>query len=197
MGNQTALIFGAVGYPDWSFLAPLHAAAAVFCADGGVNHVQAAGFSPDYYIGDGDSGGVPPAGNPAVQLPVHKDLTDLQAAWEQAYALGCRRIVLTGCTGGRQDHHVAALHETARAAARWSRKRFVRDVAIRYPQRIFGRLAIGRRKPGEKDPPLCALRKTPAKIFYVFIFNLYIKHKLAACSICKRYYFRERYPRRI
>ena len=56
-------------------------------------------------------------------------------------------------------HHVAALHETARAAARWSRKRFVRDVAIRYPQRIFGRLAIGRRKPGEKDPPLCALIK--------------------------------------
>ena len=29
MGNQTALIFGAVGYPDWSFLAPLRAAAAV------------------------------------------------------------------------------------------------------------------------------------------------------------------------
>ena len=98
MGNQTALIFGAVGYPDWSFLAPLRAAAAVFCADGGVNHVQAAGFSPDYYIGDGDSGGVPPAGIPAVQLPVHKDLTDLQAAWEQAFSLGFRKILLTGCT---------------------------------------------------------------------------------------------------
>ena len=33
MGNQTALIFGAVGYPDWSFLAPLRAAAAVFCRE--------------------------------------------------------------------------------------------------------------------------------------------------------------------
>ena len=100
MGNQTALIFGAVGYPDWSFLAPLRAAAAVFCADGGVNHVQAAGFSPDYYIGDGDSGGVPPAGIPAVQLPVHKDLTDLQAAWEQAFSLGFRKtIARRGCEG--------------------------------------------------------------------------------------------------
>jgi len=109
VGNQSALIFGAVGYPDWSFLAPLRAAAAVFCADGGVNHVQAAGFSPDYYIGDGDSGGVPPAGIPAVQLPVHKDLTDLQAAWEQAFSLGFRKILLTGCTGGRQDHFLAAV----------------------------------------------------------------------------------------
>ena len=32
-----------------------------------------------------------------------------RSAREQAYALGFRRIVLTGCTGGRQDHHIAAL----------------------------------------------------------------------------------------
>ena len=109
MGNETALIFGAVGYPDWSFLAPLRGKVAVFCADGGVNHARSAGFSPDYYIGDGDSGGVPPAGIPAVRLPVHKDLTDLQAAWEQALSLGFRKILLTGCTGGRQDHFLAAV----------------------------------------------------------------------------------------
>ena len=53
--------------------------------------------------------------------------------------------------------HSADLHAAARTAAKWSRKRFVRDVAIRYPQRLFGRLALGRRAPEEKTPPLCAL----------------------------------------
>ena len=50
--------------------------------------------------------------------------------------------------------HCADLHDAARKAARWSRKRFVRDVAVRYPQRLFGRLALGRNAPGEKTPPL-------------------------------------------
>lgn len=108
MGEKTALIFGAMNYADWSFLSPLRGAA-VFCADGGLRCAAAAGFAPDYYIGDGDSGGSPSPGVRAKVLPVRKDLTDLQAAWEQAYALGFRRIVLTGCTGGRQDHHIAAL----------------------------------------------------------------------------------------
>ena len=108
MGNETALIFGAMDQADWSFLAPLRGKAVVFCADGGVRRAVSAGFSPDYYIGDGDSGGVPPEGVPAEILPVRKDLTDLQAAWEQAYGLGFRRIVFTGCTGGRLDHFLAA-----------------------------------------------------------------------------------------
>ena len=51
----------------------------------------------------------------------------------------------------------ADLHAAARMAAEWSRKRFLRDVAIRYPQRLFGRLALGRTAPGEKPPPLCGL----------------------------------------
>ena len=117
MGEKTALIFGAMDQGDWSFLAPLRGAS-VFCADGGLRCARAAGFEPDYYIGDGDSGGSPPSGVPAEVLPVRKDLTDLQAAWEQAYALGFRRIVLTGCTGGRQDHHVAALQLLETVAAR-------------------------------------------------------------------------------
>ena len=87
MGEKTALIFGAMDQGDWSFLAPLRGAS-VFCADGGLRCARAAGFEPDYYIGDGDSGGSPPSGVPAEVLPVRKDLTDLQAAWEQAYALG-------------------------------------------------------------------------------------------------------------
>ena len=109
MGNETALIFGAMDHRDWSFLAAWRGRVTVLCADGGVSSARSAGFAPDYYIGDGDSGGVAPAGVPAIQLPVRKDLTDLQAAWEQAFALGFRSILFTGCTGGRQDHFLAAV----------------------------------------------------------------------------------------
>jgi len=51
----------------------------------------------------------------------------------------------------------ADVHAAAKDAAKWSRKKFLREVAIRYPQRTFGRLALGRGKPGEKDPPLVEL----------------------------------------
>lgn len=110
MGASAALIFGSVEYESWDFLKHLRAAEpAVICADGGLNCARHAGFRPDYYIGDGDSGGSPESGLSAIVLPTRKDLTDLQAAWEQAYAMGFREIYLTGCTGGRQDHHLSAL----------------------------------------------------------------------------------------
>ena len=49
--------------------------------------------------------------------------------------------------------HCAGLHDEARLAAKWSRKRFVRNVGVRYPQRLSGRLALKRFAPGEKSPP--------------------------------------------
>ena len=49
--------------------------------------------------------------------------------------------------------HCGGLHDEARLAAKWSRKRFVREVGIRYPQRLFGRLALKRFAPNEKVPP--------------------------------------------
>lgn len=52
---------------------------------------------------------------------------------------------------------LADLHAEAARAAAWSRKRFVREVAVRYPQRLFGRLALGQRAPQEKNPPLVPL----------------------------------------
>ena len=110
MGAHAALIFGSMEQGDWRFLEPLRALdPMVICADGGVNCAKNAGFAPDYYIGDGDSGGAPLEGIEAVVLPTQKDLTDLQAAWQAAYAMGFRTVYLTGCTGGRQDHHIAAL----------------------------------------------------------------------------------------
>lgn len=105
----TALIFGSVPSRDWGFLEPLRGRCTVICADGGVKLAAEAGFEPDAYIGDGDSGGKPCSGVVSLVLPPEKDLTDLQAAYEYARNLGVRTVVLTACTGGRQDHHQANL----------------------------------------------------------------------------------------
>lgn len=115
MGTEVALIFGSIPCENWEFLQPFRGKSLVICADGGTICAAAAGFVPDIYIGDSDSGGIPPAGAETVLLPPEKDLTDLQAAYEYARRRGIRRVVLTACTGGRQDHHLAnlALLETA------------------------------------------------------------------------------------
>jgi len=116
LGIETALIFGSASYGDWSFLDPLRGRARVICADGGLLRAREAGFRADAFIGDCDSGGHPAEGVPSDLLRPEKDLTDLQAAYERARADGFRRVVLTACTGGRQDHHIANLQllETAR-----------------------------------------------------------------------------------
>ena len=115
MGTEIALIFGSVAYGSWDFLAPLRGRVTVICADGGTICAAAAGFAPDVYIGDSDSGGEPPEGVEQVLLPVEKDLTDLQAAYEYARQRGFSKVIATACTGGRQDHHLANLQllETA------------------------------------------------------------------------------------
>ena len=109
MGTKAALIFGSVPYDDWSFLAPLRGKVLVICADGGLLCAAQAGFAPDVYVGDSDSGGFPPPGVESLRLPPEKNLTDLQAAYELARDRGCGEIFLTACTGGRQDHHLANL----------------------------------------------------------------------------------------
>ena len=110
-GNKRAVIFGSMPCGDGAFLRPYLAEGdwTVFCADGGVRSARSAGLKPDYLIGDWDSGGAPEPGVPCVTLPVEKDMTDLQAAADQAMGLGFRELLLCGCTGGRMDHTVANL----------------------------------------------------------------------------------------
>lgn len=113
MGTEVGygIIFGSVPCESWSFLQSYLAEREwkVFCADGGVHNAQAAGLKPDFLIGDWDSGGAPEAGVPCVTLPVEKDMTDLQAAADQAMAMGCKELLLCGCTGGRLDHTASNL----------------------------------------------------------------------------------------
>ena len=109
--GKRAVIFGSMPCGDGGFLRPYLAEGpwTVFCADGGVNSARAAGLRPDYQIGDWDSGGAPEEGVPCITLPVEKDMTDLQAAADQALSLGFRELLLCGCMGGRLDHTASNL----------------------------------------------------------------------------------------
>lgn len=93
MGTQTALIFGAMPCRSWGHLDALRAEKPlVICADGGVHCAAVAGFAPDCYVGDGDSGGTAVAGAENILLRPEKDESDLQAAYTMA-----RRMAVRAC----------------------------------------------------------------------------------------------------
>lgn len=109
-----AVIFGAAPVTDWSFLREyLRPDDTVICADGGRNAAERLGLTPDWYVGDSDSGGH--TGDcPADILPSEKDVTDLDMAVSRGLKLGFRDFMLCGCTGGREDHHLSAIGQLER-----------------------------------------------------------------------------------
>lgn len=109
--RKCGLIIGAAPWQDGRFLTPYLAGKdwMVFCADGGYANAKAAGLEPDFLIGDWDSGEKPALDVPCVTLPVEKDMTDLQAAMDEALSMGVMELLLCGCTGGRLDHTVSNL----------------------------------------------------------------------------------------
>lgn len=112
--KKRALIFGSAPVRDWSFLALYHRPDdLIICADGGRNAAQELGLTPDWYVGDSDSGGYD-EGCPSDILPSEKDVTDLDMAVSRALREGCNELVLCGCTGGRQDHHFSAIGQLER-----------------------------------------------------------------------------------
>lgn len=109
-----AVIFGSAPVADWGFLRPyLRPDDAVICADGGRRAAQALGLTPDWYVGDDDSGGYP-GDCPSDLLPSEKDVTDLDMAVSRALHEGFAELLLCGCTGGRQDHHFSAVGQLER-----------------------------------------------------------------------------------
>lgn len=126
MGAQKVLIFGSISCGDWSFLQPYTTwPELVIAADGGMACTKAAGFIPTIYVGDSDSGGKAEAGMECIPLPAEKDWTDLQAAYELAVSRGAKDIIFTGCTGGRQDHHLSAVQLLETAARQGVRARIL------------------------------------------------------------------------
>lgn len=110
------LIFGSRACADWQFLAPYRNwPDVVIAADGGLDCARQAGFQPGVYVGDNDSGGRMEPGLECVPLQPEKDVTDLEAAYDWARDHGFQELIFTGCSGGRLDHHMAAMHllETA------------------------------------------------------------------------------------
>ena len=112
MGDKVisrALIIGSVPCESWENLGRYPTAGAyIIAADGGRVWAEQAGFSVDWYVGDGDSGGFSD-GLPSEILPVEKDVTDLEAAVHHALERNIRTILLWGASGGRADHHLANL----------------------------------------------------------------------------------------
>ncbi len=144
--SKRAVIFGSATCEDWGFLAHyLQGGEWVIAADGGRRQAQAAGLTPDWYVGDGDSGGWP-EGLESVVLPEEKDVTDLEAAILQAFRLGCDELLLTGCTGGRFDHYLSNCCLLEQIAHRGGRGLLVDGMnEIRYL--TAGRTVV------ENDPP--------------------------------------------
>lgn len=110
MGAKKGLIFGSCPCADWDFLRPYAQwPELVIAADGGLKLARAAGFTPSVYVGDGDSGGRAEPQLDCVSLQPEKDVTDLEAAYGWAREHGLSELIFTGCTGGRLDHHMAAM----------------------------------------------------------------------------------------
>lgn len=105
--NRRAILIGAAPdtvlphHQDW-----LYPDDFIICADGGRAKAETFGLRPHWYVGDNDSGGTS-EGLPATLLPSEKDVSDLEMAVDQAFALGYHELVLVCCTGGRADHHLA------------------------------------------------------------------------------------------
>lgn len=106
---REAVIVGNGVPPSPQLLAELMAGGPMLlCADGGANAVVAAGWKPDYVVGDLDSAA--PAGLAAlaaeqlVRIDADDTGTDLQKALAFALRMGVRAATLTGVTGGRTDH---------------------------------------------------------------------------------------------
>lgn len=85
---------------------PLGPDALVIAADGGLQHTEKLGITPDAVLGDFDSLGYTPEG--ANVFPVEKDDTDAMLAVRLGLERGCEEFLLYGSLDGpRLDHTVA------------------------------------------------------------------------------------------
>lgn len=112
---DTVVVFAGGTAPDSSAAEAIPAGSLVVAADSGADHALAFGLHVDVAIGDFDSispgalAAVEQAGGRIERHPAAKDATDLELALDAATALGPRRILVVGGTGGRLDHLLGEL----------------------------------------------------------------------------------------
>ncbi len=80
----------------------------VICADASYEKAVRHGLTPDFIIGDFDSGSRPESADcKVVEYPPEKDDTDTMLCIKKAIELGYADIVIVGGIGGRLDHTLA------------------------------------------------------------------------------------------
>lgn len=123
----------------------------LICADGGYRQATSRGLVPDMTIGDFDSLGYVPDGGEVVQLPVHKDDTDLAVCIRQGRSRGYREFIVAGGIGGRFDHTLAAMQCAADCALRgeqlwlcdhWNRVTVLAPGRYRIPAQMERKLSL-------------------------------------------------------
>ena len=98
------IIFCAADF--YGLAVPLEKDDFIIAADGGLNHTNALGITPNGILGDFDSLGYTPEGSTV--FPVEKDDTDAMLAVRKGLELGYREFYLYGSLDGpRLDHTVA------------------------------------------------------------------------------------------
>ena len=114
MSQAFGLIVAAGAIEDYSvhraMLADLPAPRRVYCADGGLKHMERLGLAPDMILGDFDSADTARLvflrvqGLPFERYPADKDYTDTELAVNRAVSDGCAAILIFGALGARIDH---------------------------------------------------------------------------------------------
>ncbi len=105
-----AVVFGGADIKDYSFCKKYIENSFVVCCDSGMRHARALGIIPDAIVGDFDSADketidyFKAMNIPTVQLPTHKDETDMEIGAELAIQKGADELVIIGGIGSRLDH---------------------------------------------------------------------------------------------
>jgi thiamine pyrophosphokinase len=87
----------------------------LMAVDGGYNHMERLGLTPDVIVGDLDSINLDDTNeleNKGIEIkkyPVHKDETDLELAVDHILNSGYEKINILGATGGRTDHFLGTI----------------------------------------------------------------------------------------
>ena len=88
----------------------------IICADSGYDVAISAEITPNLLIGDFDSIKGFPCNVEKITLPIEKDLTDCEAAYNEGVKKGFVNFLLLGGTGGRFEHTFANISVMARAS---------------------------------------------------------------------------------
>ncbi len=122
MATVRTILFAGGDPGSMSYLRTLdYGDAFLVAVDRGLAVMDELGLTPDVFVGDADSvppgllAGLDPECTRIVRLPLHKDVSDLEAAFELLSAEGRRETVLVlAGLGGRLDHSVLNLQLATR-----------------------------------------------------------------------------------